>query len=49
LCGGINNAKGHKGKERCYARRRIIHINAIESTTSHIGVDNGKKHNEGQW
>jgi len=42
FCGGIDSAKGHKGGECCCARRIIIHRNAVESTTNHKGVDNGK-------
>jgi len=42
FCGGTNSVEGHKGRKCCCARRIIIHKNAIESTTSQKGADNGR-------
>jgi hypothetical protein len=42
FCGGTNSVKGHKGGERCCARKTVIHKSEIKSTISHRGVDNGK-------
>ncbi len=47
FCGCIDNAKGHKGGERCCKRRIIIHKSVIESIASHKGVDNGRNTTKG--
>jgi hypothetical protein len=46
-CGGIDNAKGCKGKECCCEGITIIHRSAIESIASHRGVDNGRSTTKG--
>jgi hypothetical protein len=38
----MDSAKGHKGGELCFEGRTSIHKNAIESTASHRGINNGK-------
>jgi len=42
FCGGINSAERHIGGKRCCIGRTAIHRSAVESTTSHKGVNNGK-------
>ncbi len=43
----MGSAEGHKGGERCFKGRTTIHKSAVESTTSHKGVNNGRSTTKG--
>jgi hypothetical protein len=38
----MDSVEGHKGGECCFEGRTTIHKSAVESTTSHRGVNNGR-------
>jgi hypothetical protein len=37
-----NNAKGRKGRERCYEGRTFIHKSVVENTANQKGANNGR-------
>ncbi len=43
----MDNAKGHKGGECCFLKKTSIQKSAVESTTSHKGVNNGRSPTKG--
>jgi hypothetical protein len=47
FCESIDGAEGCKGGERCCEGKTTIHKSAIESITSHTGVDNCRSTTKG--